>query len=56
MKVYFDNDGTLVVAAENNTDMIALAAWDDERGAFLVKPKEHQEIGLAEYLNDTKIK
>lgn len=45
MKVYFDDDGTLVVSAENNTEMMALTAWDAAQGPFLVMPKEHQ-VGI----------
>lgn len=56
MKVYFDDDGTLVVAAENNTEMMALTAWDAAQGPFLVMPKEHQEYAESKFLEENKIK
>jgi hypothetical protein len=47
MKVFFDNNGALVVQGENNTEMIALEAWknfDISGGCFRVEPKAHQEV------------
>lgn len=56
MRVYFDDDGTLVVAAENNTEMMALTAWDAAQGPFLVMPKEHKEYAESKFLEGNKIK
>jgi len=32
MKAYFDDSGALVIAAEDNTDMVALKAWNVSGG------------------------
>ena len=41
MKVYFDNDGSLVVEATDNTEMVALKAWCASKDNPLIKTGEH---------------
>jgi hypothetical protein len=41
MKVYFDNDGSLVVEATDNTEMVALKAWCTSKDKPLIKTGEH---------------
>jgi hypothetical protein len=41
MKVYFDNDGVLVVEATDNTEMMALKAWCASKDKPLIKTGEH---------------
>jgi acylphosphatase len=41
MKVYFDDDGTLVVQATDNTEMMALKAWCTSKDKPLIKTGEH---------------
>jgi hypothetical protein len=41
MKVYFDDDGVLVVEATDNTEMVALKAWCTTKDKPLIKAGEH---------------
>jgi hypothetical protein len=41
MKVYFDNDGHLVVEATDNTEMVALRAWSKSEVVAIINYKGH---------------
>jgi hypothetical protein len=47
MKVYFDDDGTLVVQATDNTEMVALTSWSKSKDRPLIKAGEHLKVQMS---------
>lgn len=44
MKAYFDDDGTLCVDAENNTEAVALRVWNGDETPLVVSWDAHQRV------------